>query len=118
MKVVHNIALLIVAGVAISAVVSAQTEETQFHGSAKGAWSGTHGVCNVCHEPYQAHYATKQQAPYQNHQVTSATFTGNKLDGAPVLIRAEKGPDKCQSCHAQRSGIQPAKTKTGDSCRR
>jgi hypothetical protein len=77
-----------------------QTAEESFHpAGSKPAWNGTGGVCNVCHEPFQAHYANRQPAPYQNHQITASTFTGSKLDGAPVQIRTDKVSQKCQSCH-------------------
>lgn len=63
-----------------------------------GSWGGTGQVCNVCHEPFNAKYAIKQ-VPYWNHQVNAPTFSGNKLDGSPVLIKTEKGSDNCLSCH-------------------
>ncbi len=66
------------------------------HNAAGVAWGGTWGLCNVCHEPYNAQYAIRQM-PYWNHQVNATTFRGNKLDGAPVMIR--QGADNCVNCH-------------------
>ena len=64
------------------------------------AWGGTGQVCNVCHEPFNVKYSIKQN-PYWSHQVNAPTFRGNKLDGSPVLIKANKDntEDNCQSCH-------------------
>ena len=88
-----------VAVVCVVDIAIGQSSEETFHASQKGAWGGTGNVCNVCHEPFQAHYSNRQPSPFQNHQVVSPTFRGNKLDGAPVMIRPDKGGDKCQSCH-------------------
>jgi cytochrome c553 len=75
---------------------SGQSAVDSLHNAAGVAWGGTWGLCNVCHEPYTAQYAIRQM-PYWNHQVNAPTFRGNKLDGAPVMIR--QGADNCVNCH-------------------
>jgi hypothetical protein len=106
----NHISIVVVSAILAGALTcgtmcKAQTADEPYHAAnAKAGWGGTKGVCNVCHEPFQAHYANRQPAPYQNHQVTASTFTGSKLDGAPVQIRTDKVSEKCQSCHAPMGG--------------
>jgi hypothetical protein len=75
-----------------------------------GAWGGTGKVCNVCHEPFNVKYSIKQ-TPYWNHQVNATTFRGNKLDGSPVLIKSDKGGDKCLNCHKSDDNLIERKSK-------
>ena len=86
--------------ICIRLICIAQTETDTQHGANGVGWSGGNGkVCNVCHQPYNAKNLLSP-TPYYNHPVNATTFRGNKLDGAPVLIRLNNGGDKCQNCHS------------------
>ena len=108
--------LALLSVLAVPSVSFAQIAKESYHQGAKPAWGGTGKVCNVCHEPFQAHYTNRQPTPYQNHQVISTAFRGNKMDGSPVIIRPDKGSDKCQACHSAQTADRPRRPLSIDSC--